>query len=278
MDCHSLTVYLFKNFPSGEILPVENPAEKKYYSARGKPLSEAGIKKALDLHATFKEKGSFACIYSAPSQTAIGTALLASTGRRENLEDRVMRAFESAEEIAVEKDWRQVELGSFEGVEAGKIQEAYASTHPEATYIPEPNDCLNYPWDNQEEYKFEPYKTNFETRIRQMLTKMAASFKKEETVAVFAPTESLRTVMLISEPSEELKTTAFYEQAANCAKQNSRAVQAGLTFEQLINRFNLKPSDGSWIKIRLEAGKILLCEVSEGVGFREKAPVPGFTK
>jgi broad specificity phosphatase PhoE len=274
----AITVYLFKSYSAEEDKQPANAAEKIYFSNRGKPLSEEGVKKALSLHKVIEEKGPFNKTLSGSNLNAVETAILATTANSEDIRGRVESAYEGKNAITVNQNWRQVDLGSFEGVKAGEIQKAYERTHPEAKYIPEPNDCLNYPWEGQREYHFEPYNTAFKERILNALKEIEKTNKPGDKVVVFTVSEPIRTAMLLSRPTQAFKETKFFKQVLENPSRTDKTVHADTTLDVLANRFNLKPNDGSWIKIEIKDGKIYLAEVSEGVVFRNEAPVPGYQR
>lgn len=260
-----INIYLVKSFPPGGRPATGNPADKQYFSTDGKPLSEDSIQKALKLSDSIKREKPFDRIYSSNSESTLQTATLVSKGH--------------AYQIIIDNDWRQVELRSFEGVAAKDIQKAYEKSHPEEKWIPEPNDCLNQPWEKKYSYDFEPYDTDFRKRIIDVLTKISKSAtQNNETVAVFSVNEPLRTVMLLLELADELKTTPFYSKIEQFANEHGKKITDGKKLEDLISRFQIKIDHGSWIKIRIEEGKIRLVDMGEGVDFRKEAPVPGYTK
>jgi broad specificity phosphatase PhoE len=243
-------ILIVKNLSSGTSPVNPDPAKKQYVSFGGNSLSEASLQKVPQLQEVVARFGPFTHAFSAINQTASETAHLL------------------CKEVTHQARWNQIWLGSFEGVEAEKIQKAYEKVHPEAEKVPEPNDCMNSRWKSGH-YAFESYE-EVEKRVRDALAEME-KMGGDRQIAVITG-EPFRTLMLIAQPAKEFLDSAFHKQVASFAKDEDTSK----TYQEMVNRFNFKPNDGAWMRIRVEAGKVFLLEVGGAVQFRDKAPVPAY--
>lgn len=252
----SFDVVMIKSFSSSSKPALEKPAEKKYVSAvTGKPLSEESAEKAKKLGETLQKFGPFAGIHSSESKTSYDTAHYA-TGA----------------EVIVNKGFNQIRLGTFEGVQAEQIQQAYAEAHPTARFIPEPNDCLNKPWPNGAD--FETYE-EVDARVLEAFSKLHISKEEKPVYVVSAPKEPVRSVMLHATVAESARNSQFYQQLAVHLQREPTLDE---TIRQFAVRGQLNPKDGSWIRFHYENGKISIVDVSADVEFRKAPPVPGYIR
>lgn len=284
----SVDVFLFKAAKSTTSREPDNNGVKAYFSTTKNPLTKDGHAQASKLQEVINSKGPFTQIISGSNQASIETALLACGATVEGLQDLLKQVDLGTEDdpketgqvvinersIRIQRCWRQVEMGAFEGADNTFIQSAFLHFHPNHKGpAPEANDCLNHPWTDLPKWhapQFEAYKTLFNARIRQSLADIFNQFASEQPgearVAVFTQKEPVRSTMLEAEPSQEaLKDTKFWQ----AAKDNGKSLEGAKNLEERAIRYNLNPKDGSWIKVRVFADRILLLEVCEDIKGQE---------
>lgn len=283
----SVDVVLFKAAKSTTSREPDNNGVKAYFSTTKNPLTKDGHAQAAKLQKVINSKRPFTQIISGSNQASIETALLACGATVDGLQDLLKQVDLGTEEnpketgevvvnernIRILRCWRQVEMGAFEGKDNALIQSEFLRFHPEHQGpAPEANDCLNDPWKdlpNEEAPKFEAYKEDFNPRISESLKDIFNQFASdkpgEARVAVFTQKEPVRTTMLEAEPSEELKNTDFWK----IAKDKGISFEGAKNLEERAIRYNLNPKDGSWIKVRVFADRVLLLDVCENIKGQE---------
>lgn len=253
-------VYVYNGVPTDTV-------KKPYYSTNASGgLQDSSVEKAKNLALGGRE---FNRIYSSPVQNTLESLILALGGSEESLKEYVEagESLNGKKEITIEtksgkrtivatNDLVNVRMGSLDGKTAKEIQKMWEEANPEAKWVPEANTCMDHPIGNAD---FEPYQHGFDERIKRVFKEISDSCQNDkETVLVFTHKEVLRHLLLLSQPAAELKETTLFKQ-----------MQA---HEEPLERYHFDTQGGSWLKIRLKANQIFLCEASDGVIFRKEAP------
>lgn len=236
------TVYMFRTGQKTTSQPEKARDDKEMITIDSSPLKKPeGEEQAKTLRTWVKSQQiSFNTIISSQAVAAKETASVV-------LKEKAINIIEN-------NQWREVDIGSFEGKTALSIKQEYEKYHPGETAPKDANECFNYPWpeiEGEETKSFEPLKTTFKERVLSSFRDLAATYQGQ-TVAVFTHCEPIREAILISKGTNNFFSTKFGKNITQLHPE----ISTDNPLDSVISLPTIKPEYASAIKLLITDGEI----------------------
>lgn len=234
------SVYLFRTGQKTTSQPEKAKDEKEMITIDSSPLKKPeGEEQVGALREWIKvNKISFNEVISSQAVAAKETANLAF----------------GTTKVIENNQWREIDIGSFEGKTALSIKEDYEKYHPGETAPKDANECFNYPWpeiEGEERKSFEPFKTAFKERIASAFRDLATTYQGQ-TVAVVTHCEPMREALLIAKGTNNFFSSAFGKNITQLHPE----ISIDDTLDSVISLPMFKPEYASAIKLLITDGEI----------------------